>query len=110
MRTVHDVSDSLARDHRVPSAVWLGSAPVTPESYFVSAARVAAELCGEGSEGPPAHVEFRRASLEAAKYVADDGPELWSWVIFPPGHRAPEMMALAARQAWTIKPALLEGP
>ncbi|HEV3022774.1 MAG TPA: hypothetical protein VGX76_09905, partial [Pirellulales bacterium] len=67
MRTVHDVSDSLARDHRVPSAVWLGSAPVTPESYFVLAARMAAELCGEGSDGPPAHVEFRPARLEAAK-------------------------------------------
>ncbi len=56
----------------------------------------------------PDQVEFRPAALGAAKYVAADGPELWGWVIFPRGHRAPEMMELAARQAWTIKPAVLE--
>jgi hypothetical protein len=39
--------------------------------------------------------------------VADDGPNLWGWVIFPPGFRAPAMMELAKRQAWTIKPAVL---
>jgi hypothetical protein len=36
-----------------------------------------------------------------------DDPSLWTWVIFPPGFRAPEMMELARKQAWTLKPALL---
>jgi hypothetical protein len=106
-RTVLDVSDALEREHRVPSAIWLGSAPVTPESYLVSAARVACDAFEKGINATPGGVEFRPARLEAAEYVAKDSPELWSWVIFPPGHRAQDMMELAARQAWTIKPALL---
>ncbi|HVC92356.1 MAG TPA: hypothetical protein VND64_01635 [Pirellulales bacterium] len=105
-RTVADVSDALARQRRIPSAVWLGSAVVTPESYYVSAARVAADLLA--GRPAPAMVEFRPAALEAARYVADDGPELWGWVIFPRNHRAPAMMELAKRQAWTIKPALID--
>jgi hypothetical protein len=40
--------------------------------------------------------------------VADDAPHLWGWIIFPRGFRAPEMMELAKRQAWTLKPALLD--
>jgi hypothetical protein len=39
--------------------------------------------------------------------VADDSPDLWGWVIFPEGFRAPRMMALARLQAWTLKPAVL---
>ena len=63
--SVADVSDALRRDRRIPSAVWLGSAAVTPESYFVSAARVAAELLA--GHPLPEQVEFRPAALEAAK-------------------------------------------
>ena len=105
-RTVLDVADAMARDDRVPAAIWLGSAPVTPESYFVTASRVAADLLA--GRLPPKTVQFRPARLDAARFVAPDGPDLWSWIIFPPGHRAPTMMALAARQAWTMKPAILD--
>jgi len=55
----------------------------------------------------PQQIEITPAALEAAKYVADDGPNLWGWVIFPPNFRAPELMTLAKRQAWTLKPAVL---
>jgi hypothetical protein len=44
-----------------------------------------------------------------AKYVAEDAPRLWGWVIFPPGFRAPHLMDVARRQAWTLKPAVLHG-
>ena len=44
--------------------------------------------------------------MAAAKYVAADDPSLWKWVIFPPGFHAPNVMALAKREAWTLKPAL----
>ena len=54
---------------------------------------------------------MKPAPLAAARYVSDDDPKkLWSWVIFPPGFRAPAMMALAKLQAWTIKPALAGAP
>jgi hypothetical protein len=56
---------------------------------------------------PPDSITLKPAKLAAAKYVSDDRPGLWGWVIFPPGFRAPAMMDLAKRQAWTIKPALL---
>jgi hypothetical protein len=49
------------------------------------------------------------SKLAAAKYVADDGPNLWGWVIFPPEMRAPALMDLAKRQAWTLKPAVRHG-
>jgi hypothetical protein len=104
-RTAADVSDHLARHGRVPSTVWLGSTPVPPEAYLAALARLIA------ADRPlPERIEIVPATLAAAKYVADDGPNLWQWVIFPPNFRAPELMALAKRQAWTLKPAVLHGP
>ena len=104
-RTAADVADFVDRHGRVPSTVWLGSKSAPPESYLVALASVARTLA-EG-HSPPESVTLRPAHLSAAKYVADDDARLWGWVIFPPGFRAPAMMQLAKRQAWTIKPALL---
>jgi hypothetical protein len=106
-RTAADVVDFVNRQERVPSTVWLGSKPAPPESYLVALAKVAASLAN--GESPPELVTLKPARLAAAKYVSDDGGHLWGWVIFPPGFRAPAMMELAKRQAWTIKPALLMG-
>jgi hypothetical protein len=107
-RTAADVADFLARQRRVPGTVWLGSVPVPPEAYLAALARVVADLAD--GQPVPARVEVRPAKLAAAKYVADDGPNLWGWVIFPPEMRAPALMELAKRQAWTLKPAILHGP
>jgi hypothetical protein len=52
-------------------------------------------------------VPLRQGELTAKKYVADDSPRLWGWVVFPDGFHAPRMMEVAKLQAWTIKPALL---
>jgi hypothetical protein len=54
----------------------------------------------------PDTVTFPPARLAAADYVADDSPDLWSWVIFPHGFLAQKLMSLAKLQAWTLKPAL----
>jgi hypothetical protein len=105
-RTSQDVADFVRKQGRVPSAVWLGSTAVPPEAYLRALAGVALALL-EGKP-MPASVEVKPARLGPAKYVADDDPRLWSWVIFPPGHRAPAMMELAKRQAWSLKPALLD--
>ena len=104
-RTAADVSAFMARHGRLPPTVWLGSLGVPPESYLPALAREARRLL----DGKPlsASIELQPARLAAAQYVADDGPNLWGWVIFPPGFHAPAMMELAKRQAWTIKPALL---
>ncbi|MGH7135806.1 MAG: hypothetical protein ACREHD_08710, partial [Pirellulales bacterium] len=37
-RTAADVADFVNRRQRVPSTVWLGSKPASPESYLVALA------------------------------------------------------------------------
>jgi hypothetical protein len=107
-RTARDVADALRKEGRIPTVVWLGSTPVPPEAYLVALARVARDLAD--GKPPPAKVEVAPARLAVGQYVAEDGPNLWGWIIFPRGFRAPQMMALARRQAWTLKTALLDRP
>jgi len=102
-RTVLDVADYLAKNGQIPNAVWLGSQPVSPESYLVALAQVTTRLLVKAE--PPESVTLAPAHLAAAKYVADDSPDLWGWIIFPPNFRAPKLMGLAKLQAWTLKPA-----
>jgi hypothetical protein len=105
-RTCLDVADYLDKHGRIPSAVWLGSRAVPPEAYLTALARMA-RLRLDGKELPES-IEIKPAKLAAAKYVSDDDPQkLWGWVIFPPGFRAPALMELAKKQAWTLKPAIL---
>ena len=104
-RTAADVADFVRKEKRIPTAVWLGSKPVPPESYLCALAKVVVDLV-DGKE-PPATIVLRPARLAAADHVAADSPKLWGWVIFSRGFRAPAMMELAKRQAWTLKPALL---
>ena len=105
-RTAEDVQDVLVKMDRVPSAVWLGSTPISPESYL----RTLAEMVVLQQDGKdlPATIEIKPAKLASAEYVSADNPKLWGWVIFPPNFSAPEMMTLAKRQAWTLKPAILD--
>jgi len=105
-RTASDVADYLKRHGRIPSSVWLGSKAVPPEAYLQALAQVSLDIL-EGRDVRE-RIIIPPARLAAADYVSDDEPRLWSWVIFPPNHRAPAMMALAKRQAWTIKPAILK--
>ncbi len=101
-RTLADVKSYLDTHGRIPSTVWLGSRAVSPESFLGSLARVLpAVLAGT----PPATVDFKPLTLSSGKHVADDSEKVWGW-LFPKGWHAPEMMALARRQAWTIKPAV----
>jgi len=106
-RTTLDVADYLEKNQQIPSVVWLGSQSIPPESYLVALSQVAKKLIVEGE--PPESVRVAAAHLAAAKYVAEDSPALWNWVIFPPGFHSPSIMNLARLQAWTLKPALLRG-
>jgi hypothetical protein len=102
-RTILDVQDELDKTGRIPSAIWLGSQCVPPESYLVGIAQVAKSIVDKAQM--PETVSFSPARLAAGQYVADDSPDLWDWVIFPHGFHAPKLMSLAKLQAWTIKPA-----
>jgi hypothetical protein len=105
-RTAVDVADFVRKQGRVPTSVWLGSVPVSPESYLVALADVTISLLD--GKAMPEIIKLKPAKLAAAEYVADDGPNLWGWIIFPRGFRAPAMMELAKRQAWSLKPAILD--
>jgi hypothetical protein len=102
-RTAADVADYIHKQKRIPSTVWLGSVSVTPEAFLRALARVTDDMAG--NKPAPKYVEIQPAKLAATRYVAEDGANLWGWVIFPEGFRAPGMMALAKQQAWTLKPA-----
>ena len=105
-RTALDVADFLEKEKQIPNEVWLGSTAIPPESYLVALAHVTSRLLVKAE--PPESVEIAPAQLAAGKYVADDSPDLWGWVIFPPGFHAPKLMGLARLQAWTLKPARLQ--
>jgi len=107
-RTTLDVADFLEKNKQIPSVVWLGSQGIPPESYLVALSQVTRKLIVEGE--PPDSVKVAPAHLAATKYVAEDSPALWNWVIFPPGFHSPSIMNLARLQAWTLKPALLRAP
>ncbi|HVS36254.1 MAG TPA: hypothetical protein VMS17_11855 [Gemmataceae bacterium] len=105
-RTAADAADYIRKQGRIPAAVWLGSKAVPPEAFLRAEAAVAVDLLGGGKPEP--NVQIGPATLKTAARVADDDPKLWGWVIFPPGFHAPEMMQLAKRQAWSLKPAILD--
>jgi len=104
-RTVLDVEGFLDKNNQIPNVVWLGSTPVPPESYLAALAETARALLA--ASAPPDSVTLRPARLAAARYVADDSPDLWGWLVFPEGFDAPQLMTLAKLQAWTLKPAIL---
>jgi len=105
-RTVLDVDSALKTSGQIPNVIWFGSRTATPESYLAALAQVTRALAEKRS--PPDPVTIRPAALDAARYVADDSPSLWDWIIFPPGFDAPQLMGLAKAQAWTLKPAILQ--
>jgi len=104
-RTVLDVDSALKTSGQIPNVVWFGSRAASPQTYLVALASVARALVD--GRTPPDPVAIRPATVEAARYIADDSPALWDWIIFPPGFDAPQLIRLAKLQAWTLKPAIL---
>src|SRR5262249_4511413 len=101
-RTAADVADYLAKHERVPGTVWLGTVGIPPEDYLQALALVSLGLLAD--KPLPKTIDIKSGKMIAADYVASDDPKLWGWVIFPPGFRAPSLMNLAKKQAWTLKP------
>jgi hypothetical protein len=107
-RTSVDVTEFLIKRRSIPNAVWFGSTAVTPEAYLLALANVAQDLVS-GARLPDS-VMVSPAELSAEQWVAKDSLSIWQWPIFPPGFHSDHLMELARLQAWTIKPAILEGP
>ena len=79
---------------------------MSPADYLATLARTLEDVIGRAR--PPTNVARREGRYTADRYVAEDSPDLWGWVIFPEGFHAPRIMELARLQAWTLKPALLK--
>jgi hypothetical protein len=101
---------------RIPSVVWVAGKPVAPEDFAASLGAIVDRIAAPSAplQGfaltESAKFPILRGKFTAGKYVAEDNPGLWGWVIFPENFRAPKMMDLARLQAWTLKPAILLRP
>jgi hypothetical protein len=91
---------------RVPDEIWIGSESLSPADYLATVAHVFEDVAATAR--PPASVTRRTGRFTADRYVAEDSPALWGWIIFPEGFHAPHIMELARLQAWTLKPAILQ--
>jgi len=87
----------------LPSAVALAGQQVGPAELLQAAARTLLR------PSPPESIQVEPATVATEKHVAPEDADLWGWVIFPPGFRAPQLQRLARLQAWTLKPATLRG-
>ncbi|MCC7495426.1 MAG: hypothetical protein IT204_23955 [Fimbriimonadaceae bacterium] len=88
----------------VPSGVPLGGLVVRPEEYLLAALRALRSIVA--SNQAPATVAVQPVHFRPADFVWHR-PGSFGWSIFAPGFDAPQVMAHARRQAWTLKPARL---
>jgi hypothetical protein len=100
-QAAQETRDIVRLTKQMPSIIWVAGVPVRPEDFAATLASLVAP------EHPSGDILLQHGELAAEKYVADNSPRLWGWVIFPPGFDAPRMMEIAKLQAWTIKPAVL---
>jgi len=100
-QAAREVLEIARASGQMPSLAWVNGQPVRPEDLAVT---LAAALTAESRQGD---IALQKGELAAKKYVSDDRPGLWGWVILPKGFSAPHMMELAKLQVWTIKPAVL---
>jgi hypothetical protein len=100
-QAARELLDIVHKTEQLPSIIWVAGEPVRPEDFAVTLASLIS------TEHYSGNLPLRQGELESKKYVADDSPGLWGWVIFPKDFNAPHMMEIAKLQSWTIKPATL---
>ena len=104
-QAVRDTAEFCRATHRVPDEVWIGSESLSPADFLATLAPALENAVASGKA--PATVDRHEGRFTADRYVAEDSPALWGWVIFPERFHAPHIMELARLQAWTLKPAIL---
>ncbi len=102
MNAVKSVAANCRRTGHVPNEVLIGSFTISPEDYLATLASIAMEA------NLPHKIAIKKGNFTADKYVADDDPKIFNWVIHPEGFHAPKIMELAKLQAWTLKPAVMK--
>jgi hypothetical protein len=104
-----DATDYVQIHHRIPARVFIGPDPVAPADFLVGVARAYNALHGDKQR--PDQVELgRNVELLTARHVVEDKPNVYGgWVIHRANYRAPKILDVARLQAWTLKPAILDG-
>jgi Polysaccharide deacetylase len=102
------VASQLEKTRRIPSEIKVGSIYLSPEDYLATLGDALLQILAPGKKKLPTQFTIRRGNFTADKYVADDDPKIFNWVIHPEGFHAPKLMALAKLQAWTLKPAVMK--
>jgi hypothetical protein len=102
---VRDTAEFCRTHQRIPDSIWIGTASLPPQDYLATLGEVLEAMLTSAEQ--PEQLIIREGKFTADRYVAEDSPKLWGWVIFPEGFHAPQIMELARLQAWTLKPALL---
>ena len=105
---VSKVSAQLAATKRVPDEITFGSVSISPEDYLATIGNAILELRWRRRGRIPTYYAFIKGNFTADKYVADDDPKIFNWVIHSEGFHAPKIMELAKLQAWTLKPAVMK--
>src|SRR5262245_5510284 len=91
---------------RMPDQIWVGAGSISPQDYLATLGSVIEGRKNENNN--LSDIALRQGKFTADRFVAEDSPQLWGWVIFPEGFHAPKIIELARLQAWTLKPAILQ--
>ncbi len=103
---VRETNNYCRTNLRIPSEILIGSETISPQDYLATLGGFVDILLGK--EAKPEDIEIKHGNFTADKYVADDDPKIFNWVIHPEGFHAPKIMELAKLQAWTLKPAIMK--
>lgn len=106
--TVFAVNAEIEKTQRIPSEIRMGSVVLAPADYLATLGDALLQMLAPGKRRLPTQFVLRKGNFTADKYVANDDPKIFNWVIHPEGFHAPKLMQLAKLQAWTLKPAILK--
>ena len=103
-----DVKNYLQTQHRIPARVYIGADAVPPSDFMTGLAFAFQYFQEHGVVPASNNIPLgANVGLWPARYVARDTPELFGgWIIHREGFRAPNILAVARLQSWTLKPAV----
>jgi len=102
-----DARDYLQKHRRIPARVFIGADTVPPADFLTGLAFTLHYYYEKHALPLGQNIPLANVEVTPMRYVAQDSAELFGgWVIHREGFRAPNILAVARLQAWTLKPAL----
>jgi hypothetical protein len=98
----------MQKTRRIPNEIKIDTVYLSPADYLATLGDVFLQMIAPGIKKLPTQFTIRKGNFTADKYVANDDPKIFNWVIHPEGFHAPKLMELAKLQAWTLKPAIMK--